>query len=250
MASTKPFYRRYFVPLLIVLVFVFVGWRGLHTASPMNAGNASSNNQQQAQAKTKATALAKVVRVGIQAGHWKVEDAPSEMPSLVYEGGASVSGVDEWRVNLDIANLVADILRGKGITVDVLPATIPEGYHADAFIAIHQDGNDDTSVSGFKVASSEYDTTGKADTLKADVIDLYSKVTSLVLDPDQSVSDDMTGYYAFNFTKYTHAIDSSTPGIIVECGFLTNSQDRYLLTHSTNTVAEGLAEGIEKFLGL
>jgi hypothetical protein len=33
-------------------------------------------------------------RVGIQVGHWKVEEAPTEFPNLRFQGGASVRGAD------------------------------------------------------------------------------------------------------------------------------------------------------------
>ena len=95
------------------------------------------------------------LRVGLQVGHWRTEELPDEFERLRRRGGGTRGGgKKEWEVNLAIAEKTANLLRDQGIVVDILPATVPEAYWADAFIAIHADGNDNSSVSGFKVASA------------------------------------------------------------------------------------------------
>src|SRR6185295_6216218 len=91
-------------------------------------------------------------RVGLQVGHWEAANLPAELSPLRTEGGASAEGYKEVDINYAVAQLAAERLRARGITVDILPATIPPGYQADAFIAIHCDANNDPAISGFKLA--------------------------------------------------------------------------------------------------
>ena len=179
-------------------------------------------------------------RVGIQAGHWNNEELPDELAKLRYTGtGTSVNGVDEWQVNLDVSRKVATLLRNQGMIVDILPATVPENYLADAFLSIHTDGNDVSAVSGFKVAASDFDQTGQSDKLALALEGSYQTATDMSI--DSNITDDMTQYYAFNNLKYLHALNSATPGAIIETGFLTNSADRSFLLNHQDQVAEGLS---------
>ena len=58
----------------------------------------------------------------------------------------------------------------------------------------------------------------------------------------------MRGYYAFNYRRYAHSVAKTTPAAIVEMGFLTNPDDRTLLTQSPDLVAIGIANGIIRYL--
>src|SRR5258708_12238282 len=53
---------------------------------------------------------------------------------------------------MESANRAADLLRSHGYVVDILPTTVPMGYLADAFIALHMDGDGTGENSGFKLA--------------------------------------------------------------------------------------------------
>src|SRR5438552_1432660 len=64
-------------------------------------------------------------KVGIQVGHWKLDEVPDELTRLVVQTGATWNGVKEVDVNLDVA---------------------------DAFIALHADGDGTGDNSGFKMA--------------------------------------------------------------------------------------------------
>src|SRR5437762_2554246 len=46
-------------------------------------------------------------RVGIQVGHWKLGDVPSEFPHLAEQTGGEFEGVHEVDVNLDVGQRVA-----------------------------------------------------------------------------------------------------------------------------------------------
>ena len=45
------------------------------------------------------------------------------------------------------------MLEQLGYEVDILPAVVPPNYRARLFIAIHADGSNDSSASGYRVAA-------------------------------------------------------------------------------------------------
>jgi N-acetylmuramoyl-L-alanine amidase len=188
------------------------------------------------------------LRVGLQAGHWKVAEVPEELENLKRNTGATGGGKAEWQVNLAIAEKTKALLEAEGVVVDLLPTTIPEGYWADAFVAIHADGNPDTTVTGYKAAAPRRDRTGKAAALAAGLEASYEETTGLPRDPN--VTRNMRGYYAFNSRRYRHAIHPMTPGAIFETGFLTNPRDRRIIVSAQDKAARGLADGILGFLGV
>ncbi len=189
------------------------------------------------------------IRVGLQAGHWKTNEMPDELRRIRESGHGTSNGVvAEWEVNLNIANETAKILEEKGIVVDVLPATVPESYWADVFVAIHADGSENFSVSGYKVAAPRRDITGKADELVQIIERKYGEHTNLILDPN--ITRNMTGYYAFSWRRYKHAVHPMTPSAILETGFLTNPSDAYMLVNNPQLPAQALADAIIEFLGI
>src|SRR5579859_5715496 len=76
-------------------------------------------------------------KVGLQVGHWKIRKLPDELANLRNQDGASGAGKMEWQVNYTIATQIETLLKERNISVDLLPATIPPGYSANAFLAIH-----------------------------------------------------------------------------------------------------------------
>lgn len=188
------------------------------------------------------------IRVGIQVGHWKLDEIPEELNGLLRTSGAVGGGKKEWEVALAIAKEVALLLEAKGIVVDILPAAIPPQYFADAFIAIHADGSPDTTVSGFKAASPYRDISGKAETLVTIFYEEYEKATGMK--EDFNVTRRMKGYYAFNWRRYEHSIHPMTPAIIVETGFLTSPADRRILINNPKVSAEGIANTVISFFDL
>lgn len=185
-------------------------------------------------------------RVAIQAGHWKSDEAPDELRRLIPQTGAEWEGVTEVEINLDIAQRVGIILNSKGIAVDILPTTIPVGYVADAFVALHGDSDGVGSNSGFKMAHGArrgpYE-----DALLNDIKDAYGAATGLDYDPTH-ISRNMTGYFAFNWSRFQHAVAAHTPAVILEMGYVSNDDDRALMLDRADLVASAIAAGITKFL--
>ena len=131
------------------------------------------------------------------------------------------------------------------MAADLLPATIPPGYDADAFVAIHADGASGGGSRGFKLATPWRTSTASqhlADTLTAE----YAKLTKLP--QDSAITINMRGYYAFNYRRHTHAIAKTTPAVIIETGFLTSAADRAMIVGHPDTVANGIANGIIRYL--
>jgi hypothetical protein len=187
------------------------------------------------------------VRVGIQVGHWKNNEVPDELLGLKRNGGGAIGGGKiEVDVVLEISSKVKSLLENEGVVVDLLPATIPPDYLADAFVSIHADGSTNTSVSGFKIASPHRDFSGKSVSLMDNIYDTYSKETSLKT--DGNITRRMSAYYAFNWRRYEYALSPMTPAVIVETGFLTSSLDRKIIVENQDKSARGIAKGILNFL--
>ena len=185
-------------------------------------------------------------RVGLQVGHWKNDELPDELERLRGSSGATVIGLAEWEVNLAIAEATKAILEKNGVKENILPATVPEQYWADAFVAIHADGSTDTGQSGFKLSPPWRDFSGKAQLLACLVESAYAEVTNLPIDPN--VTRNMRGYYAFSWWRYRHAVHLKTASIILETGFLTSPADRQIIVGQPERAAVGLAQGIVDYL--
>lgn len=187
------------------------------------------------------------LRVGLQAGHWKNSELPDELKRLRESGGGTSNGsVTEWEVNLKIAEETKKILEKEGIAVDILPATIPPGYYADAVVAIHADGNINPATSGFKVAAPRRDMSGKADELVKIIEETYQHQTNL--EKDSNISRNMTGYYAFSWRRYEHSTHPMASAVILETGFLTNPTEAKMLINNPELPASAIAEALITFL--
>ncbi|HEU5012821.1 MAG TPA: N-acetylmuramoyl-L-alanine amidase [Roseiflexaceae bacterium] len=188
-------------------------------------------------------------RVGIQAGHWKLENLPDEMQQFRTWSGSYVRGYDEWEINLPIAQAVQQQLEAAGVQVDLLPTVIPIGYTADAFVSIHADGVSGAQAGvrhGWKIATP-YRASPASEALAAAVQDSYERVTELPPDP-RGASVDMRAYYAFASYRYWHSIAPTTPAVIIETGFMTYPTDWNLLYKRPEVVAQGIAEGVLAYL--
>jgi N-acetylmuramoyl-L-alanine amidase len=186
-------------------------------------------------------------RVGLQAGHWLAAEMPDEMSRLRVQTGTYGGGWDEWELALDVAERAALRLQREGIEVDVLPATIPPGYKADAFVALHADGDATGRFSGYKLARASRSQIPDVDNRFVEILtETYGAATGLPL--DDRVSRGMLGYYAFASHRFRHAIAPRTPAVILEMGFMTNAHDLSVLLGDRESVAAGISRGVYKFL--
>ena len=186
-------------------------------------------------------------RVGIQIGHWQTEDVPKEYGARIQtQTGTSWAGQTEIATTTAIASRMATLLKAQGIAVDILPTTVPEGYLADVFIALHCDSDGVGELSGFKMAHGTrrgpYE-----DRLVTTIKGVYARATGLSYDAEH-VTRAMSNYYAFSWSRYQHATSAFTPSTIIELGFLSNDDDRELMVDHSDAVAGALTDGILRFL--
>jgi len=186
-------------------------------------------------------------RIGIQVGHWMTDQVPAELGKrITFQTGASWDGVNEVDVNMDVAERVKAQLTARGYIVDILPTTVPVGYIADVFVALHADSDGTGEKSGFKIAHGSrrgpYE-----DKLVSLLRDEYTKATGLDWDA-LGISRNMLAYFAFNWGRYQHAAAPHTPAAILEMGFLSNDYDRELMVGKADGVATAIVNGIQRFL--
>ena len=185
-------------------------------------------------------------RVGLQIGHLDSAQLPAELSRLRGSTGAYAAGTTEVEVNRAVAEAAAELLEDAGIDVTVLPATVPPGFAADAFVSVHADGSTHTGVRGYKISPPWRASPASRDLVTA-LLKHYGEATGLPRDLN-GVTYRMRGYYAFNSYRYRHAITLTTPAAILEMGYLSNGTDReYLLAHPEQAAA-GLVAGILAFL--
>jgi N-acetylmuramoyl-L-alanine amidase len=184
--------------------------------------------------------------VGIQAGHWNIGQLPEEQARLRNDTGTRWGPLREVDVNLRIAEVTADLLRSAGVTVDLLPAMVPPGYDADAFVAIHADGGANGTIRGWKIAAPRR-ASAASRILRDSIARAYGAVTALPEDR-YGVTFNMRGYYAFSWTRYDHAVGPATPSAIIETGYLTSAADRGVIVDDPREAATGIAVGIMAYL--
>ena len=184
------------------------------------------------------------VRIALQAGHWRAEEAPRELRGL-RNNGTSWRGTAEWETNLEIVRHAGAMLEGMGYEVDILPAVVPPNYRAHLFIAVHADGSNDPNASGYRVAAPRQDATGRASQVAALLAQSYGKATGLRHLP--TVTRRMRNYYAFNFRRYEHALHPMTVAVIIETGFLTSSRDRQVILSDPERAARGIVDAVTAF---
>ena len=184
------------------------------------------------------------VRIALQAGHWRADEAPRELSGL-RDNGTAWRGTAEWETNLAIARSAGAMLEQMGYEVDILPAVVPPNYRAHLFIAIHADGSNDSSASGYRVAAPRRDATGRASRFVRLLERSYGEATKLRRLP--TVTRRMQNYYAFNFRRYEHALHPMTIGAIIETGFLTSSRDRRVILSDPERAARGIVEAVVAF---
>ena len=185
-------------------------------------------------------------RVGIQVGHWMTDVVPPELRRLEVQTGTSWNGLTEVEVSLVIATRLKSLLESHGYVVDLIPTTVPQGYLADVFIALHMDGDGTGENSGYKLAHGSrrgpYE-----QRLLDDVKDEYGKMTGLDYDGER-VTAAMRGYYGFSWQRYRSATSPFTPSVILEMGYLSSDDDRALAVDHPDVIARGIANGVERFL--
>lgn len=187
--------------------------------------------------------------VGLQVGHWKVTELPPELDALHTASGAYYSGYDEWEVNFIVAELLIPLLETQGITVELLPATVPPGYQADLFLSLHADGvNADIAHlrQGWKIEAPLLASPASLQARQA-FLDVYPTITGQPYDHRTGLNLNMRAYYPFLWFRYQHTIAPTTPAVLLEMGFLTHPADRVFFFEQPEVLARAIAASIVRY---
>ncbi len=169
------------------------------------------------------------IRIGLIAGH-RGSDSGTECSD----------GLTEVEINTAVVEELVARLREVGVEVDSLDEFDArlEDYRASALISVHSDSCDfiNEQATGFKIAGSPFINSSQ---LSICIEHAYGQATGLEYHP-HSITPHMTDYHAFR------KISPITQALIIEIGFL--NQDRDLLTTGSQTVVNGLFDGIQCYL--
>jgi N-acetylmuramoyl-L-alanine amidase len=146
----------------------------------------------------------------------------------------------EVEVNTAVVEQLVKRLQDDGIDVDSLDEfdTRLDGYAATALVSVHSDSCDfiNELATGFKISGSpNIDSSPLSICLEQE----YGADTGLDYHP-HSITPHMTDYHAFR------EISPVTQAVIIEIGFL--NLDREILTAGSETVVDGLYDGLQCFL--
>jgi hypothetical protein len=232
--------RVYFFIALLLLSSVTGGVVPAPTALLESQGASASSG-------SAASASRARVNVALQVGHWKVNELPDALSHLRGSTGTWGGGRTEAQLNLDIAQRTAGILRARGLTVEILPATVPTGYTADIFISLHADGNASSSPRGFKVSTRWRSEVAALDALLVQsLVEGYGNRTGLP--EDSNITLAMRGYYAYStYRGEAYRLGESTPAAILEMGYMSNPSDRALMFNNPDLIARGVADGVANY---
>jgi len=183
--------------------------------------------------------------VALQPGHWRIEDLPDELSHRRGDTGAVYGDVREADINRAVAEALVPKLEAEGWRVVMVPATVPPDLRADVFLSIHADGSERPDRRGWKL-SPPWRPSAAARSLTDSLRRSFSAEPGLVEDRD-GVTIYMRGYFGFNYRRYLHAISPYTPASLIELGFVTNPQDRRLLTGDLDFWAGIVMRGLKDY---
>lgn len=231
------------------LLFVIAGFMMVAaTCHSEQTAGPSQKSSESIDAESEGNLLTQNRTIAIQAGHG-LGDTGAGLCSL----DPAVPNIEnEAELNEAIARKVVEYLGAVygSENVELYIGKDPElqGLAVDAFVALHADQGK-PGVTGYKV--SRYggepgiglDGSGDpSDKIVEAIWDEFGSTTGLPQDLSLGhFTEDMLGYYALDW------IDGSTPGAIIEMGWLCD--DLPLLLHHQDAVALGIARGVTRFLG-
>ena len=165
------------------------------------------------------------------------------------------TGLEEYKLNLSVSLMLRDILVSRGYEVVMIRtnhdvdisnaqrAEIANGLQADAFIRVHANGSDDTSVNGImticQTANNPYN---------GDIYDACKALSEYVL-AETVASTGANRQYVWETDTMSGINWCAVPVTIVEMGYMSNeAEDRAMATEEyRQKLAEGIANGIDRY---
>ena len=174
----------------------------------------------------------------------------SSTPSIVIDpghggtdAGAIGGGINEKDITLDVAKRIEKLLTQKGYKVKMTRTDdsyvslqervdISEAFEPDIFVSIHVNSSVRPEISGVETHYYHQESMALAQTV-------HSSFASAIQSPNRGLFK--SKFYVINHT--------TSPAILVEIGFISNSTERSQLVGETRkqTTAKSIADGIQKY---
>ena len=171
----------------------------------------------------------------------------------------TATGLEENELNLEVAVKLKDILEERGYEVfmtredadtqlsEVERAELVNASDAQILISLHANGGDDSSERGACAQAPSYENPYITDT---DLVKKSNALGDIVL---QAYCDKtgLTDKGLYNVDSRAQINWSKIPVIVLEMGFMSNTEDDTYMAEDTNQqkMAEGIADGIDLYFG-
>lgn len=171
----------------------------------------------------------------------------------------TATGLEENELNLEVAAKLKDILEERGYEVfmtredadtqlsEVERAELVNASDAQILISLHANGGDDSIERGACAQAPSYENPYITDT---DLVKKSNALGDIVL---QAYCDKtgLTDKGLYNIDSRAQINWSKIPVIVLEMGFMSNTEDDTYMAEDTNQqkMAEGIADGIDLYFG-